>query len=451
VFGLATVRPTIVRLEAWLPLRARTHANRPAIFADGRATSYARLEREAAATARRLAALGVGVGDRVATTLPAGADFAALLHAVPKLGAVVVPVNTRLSRADRCAQLGAAAPRLVVDEPPSGDQAAVELRAETASGDPWTMLFTSGTTGSPKPVVLSHGNHAASALASAWSLGVSPEDRWLCVLPLFHVGGLAILTRSAVYGTVADVHERFDADRAAAALAGGETTLVSLVPTMFRRILDAGLDAAPSLRAILLGGAAAPRDLLARAGELGLRVVRTYGMTETASQVATAPGERAGAQALPGAKLRIGDGDEVLVRGPMVARAAIGPDGWLHTGDRGRLDGDGLLHVLGRLDDVIVTGGEKVTASEVEGALLSHPAVAEAAVAGIPDADWGEVVTAWVVSAPGAESSAAELIEHCRARLAGFKLPKEVRFLPAMPRSPAGKVVRSRLLDSRRA
>ena len=370
---------------------------------------------------------------------------------MPKLGAVLVPVSTRLSRAERRAQLDAAAPRLVVDEPPGVDQATVELRAEVDHRDPWTLLFTSGTTGSPKPVVLSHGNHAASALASAWSLGVSPVDRWLCVLPLFHVGGLAILIRSAVYGTAADVHERFDADRAAAALAGGKPTLVSLVPTMLRRILDAGLDAAPSLRAILLGGAAAPRDLLARAGALGPRVVRTYGMTETASQVATATTDRAGARALPGVRFRIGDGDEVLVRGPMVARSAIGPDGWLHTGDRGRLDGDGLLHVLGRLDEVIVTGGEKVAASEVEQALLTHSAVAEAVVAGVPDAEWGEVVTAWVVSAPGAEPSTTELLEHCRARLAGFKLPKEIRFLAAMPRNAAGKVVRSRLLDSRRA
>lgn len=450
MFALATARPTIVRLEHWLSLRARTHPDRPAVFAGGRATGYAELEREARATARRLACLGVAAGDRVATTLAPGPDFAALLHAAPKLGAVLAPVNTRLGRTERRAQLDAAAPRVVVDEPLGGDQVTVELRSEVCPEDPWTLLFTSGTTGAPKPVLLSHRNHTASALASAWSLGVSPDDRWLCVLPLFHIGGLAILIRSAVYGTAADLHEGFDTGRAGAALAG-KATLVSLVPTMLRRLVDAGHEAAPPLRAILLGGGAAPAELVARARKRGTRVVRTYGMTETASQIAAATADHAGARPLPGVELRIGPEDEILVRGPMVARSQVGREGWLHTGDRGRLDGEGRLQVLGRLDEVIVTGGENVAAGEVEEALRSHPGVAEASVAGTPDPEWGEAVTAWVVPTRGLEPSPAELIDHCRQRLAGFKLPKRVHFVPALPRSAAGKVMRSRLLDCRRA
>lgn len=418
----------------------------------GRAVTYAELNDEAEATARRLAARGVAPGDRVATTVGPGIGLVALLHAVVRVRAALVPLDARLAAPERRAQLAEVSPRLVVDEPLDGPEAELERRAVLDPDSPWTILFTSGTTGRPKPVVLSHRNHWASAIASAWALGVSPDDRWLGVLPVFHVGGLAIPIRSAVYGTAAVMHERFDADRAAAAIAAGEVTLASLVPTMLRRILDAGLDGAPALRAILLGGAHAPEDLVRRASERGLRVLRTYGMTEAASQIATEPldGERnGGARILPSVGLRIGPGEEILVRGPMVARDSLEDDGWLHTGDRGRLVGAGLLHVDGRLDDVIVTGGENVSAVEVERVLLEHPAVADCGVAGVPDPEWGQAVVALVVAA-GAAPSGAELLDHSRARLAGFKVPKRVRVVAALPRNAQGKLMRARLADAAR-
>lgn len=465
VFVLATARPTIVRLEDLLSLRARTHAGSPAIAADGRLITYRQLEDEAGAVARRLTALGVDRGDRVGTTLPPGLDFAALLHAVPRLGATLVPMSPRLAAGERAAQIGEAAPRLVVEEPLAGAE------ADTAGSEgrdvdpeaPWTLLFTSGTTGRPKPVLLSARNHLASAIASAWTLGVAPDDRWLCALPVFHVGGLAILVRSAVWGTTAVLHDRFDTGRVVAALGAGEVTLASFVPTMLRRLREAGLQAAPSLRAVLLGGAPLPRDLLEWAASFGLPVVGTYGMTDTASQVAATPlgagslpdgalppsggvlPPSDGALPLPGAKVRISDGGEVLVRGPMVARGSMAGDGWLHTGDRGRIDGAGRLHVEGRLDEVIVTGGENVSAAEVEEALLAHPAVSDAGVAGVPDREWGEAVTAYVVA--GAPVDATELRRHCRDRIAAFKVPKEVLVVAELPRNAAGKLRRAELVQ----
>jgi o-succinylbenzoate---CoA ligase len=449
----STVRPTIVLLDDLLSLRAQTHANRPAIVAGGRTATYAELDAEATATARRLAALGVEGGSVVATTLSPSLAFAALLHATAKLGAALAPLNTRLTRAERAAQLDDSGARIVVDEPLDGEEAGIDGAAaggaEQRDAD-WTVLFTSGTAGVPKPVRLSRRNHVASALASAWGLGVAPDDRWLCVLPLFHVGGLAILIRSAVYGTAAVVHERFDAGDAAASLGGGEVTLASLVPTMLRRIADEGLDSAPDVRAVLLGGASSPRDLLRWAAGRGLPVMRTYGMTETASQIATealrphglSHGED-GARPLPGVQLRIGADEEVLVRGPMVARGSLASDGWLHTGDRGRLDDRGLLHVEGRLDEVIVTGGEKVAAREVEDALLSHGAVRDTAVIGTPDPEWGHAVTAFVVA--DGTVSAAELRDHCRRHVAGYKVPKRVVFVDSLPRNAAGKLARTAL------
>lgn len=437
-------------MDDWLTLRARTHADRPALVAGGRVISYAELEARAAATARRLAAVGVRSGDRVATTLGAGPEFVELVHSLPKLGAVLVPLNTRLTTGERRLQLADVDVRLLVEEGLAGEEADAVLSRTVEPGATQTLLFTSGTSARPKPVELTYGNHAAAAIASAWNLGVAPDDRWLCVLPLFHVGGLAIVLRSAVYGTTVVLHERFDEGAVAGALGDGAVTLVSLVPTMLRRLRDAGFTRAPRLRAALLGGGPIPPDLIEWARDRKLPVVPTYGMTETASQVATvAPDEASSARAaaarpLPGVGVRIARDGEILVRGPMVAPGAIAHDGWLHTGDTGHLDDDGRLRVEGRLKDVIVTGGENVSPAEVEDALSVHPAVADAGVVGSPDSRWGEAVSAFVVlRAPATE---AELIAHCRQRLAPYKVPKRVEQVGGLPRNAAGKLLRDQIV-----
>lgn len=427
---------------------ARERAGNLAVVADDGALTYGELDEAASRAARRLAALGVRGGDRVATTLPPGAAFAALLHGAPRVGAALVPFSHRLPAADLGRVRESSGARVLVDRPLEGDEADVPLRTTMDAGAPHTVIHTSGTTSAPKAVVLTAGNHHASARASARALGVQVDDRWLCVLPLFHVGGLAILLRSSIYATTAVVHERFEADRVRSALEQGEVSLASFVSTMLHRLREAGLETAPGLRAVLLGGGPIPVDLLDWARERGLPVAPTYGMTETASQIVTVPpadalrGERSG-EPLKGVRLRIAPDGEILVRGPMVAPGQVDEAGWLHTGDLGSLDSRGRLTVDGRLKDVIVTGGENVMSGRVEEALRAHPAVIDAGVAGLADAEWGERVAAWVVVS--GEVSDSELAEHCRKLLAPFEVPKEIRCVSELPRNATGKLRRSEL------
>src|SRR3954447_23072500 len=383
----------------------------------------------AALKARQLAGLGVGEGTRVAVALPPSLEFAALLHAMPLLGSVLVPVNTRDPRQSVDADI-------LIDAPLAGPESDTSLRGRADSGDTWVILHTSGTTAAPKPVSLTYANFRASAAAAQANLPLGSDDRWLCVLPLFHVGGLSILTRTVLYGASAIVHERFDPHAVREALESGEATIVSLVATMLRRLRAAGLTRAPALRAALVGGGPVPGDLLEWATGAGLPVIPTYGMTETCSQIATP-------HLLPGVEARTGAGGELLVRGPMVAPGAMAADGWLHTGDRGHVDAGGRLHVEGRIKDTIVSGGENVAAPEVEEALLAHPSVDDAAVVGRPDAEWGEVVVAYVVARDGVTD--AELAAHCRERLAGYKVPRAFERVDELPRTASGKLLKGRL------
>ena len=383
--------------------------------------TYAELHERADRTAHRLA---VAPGERVTTTLPPGLEFCELLHAAPLRGAVFVPLDPAGPGAPRPATVRRTETRLLTTIDPDAVH---------------SVIHTSGTTGEPKAVELTYANHAASAAASADALGVDADDRWLCPLPLHHVGGLGVLVRSVINRTTAVIHERFDAARVKAALEAGEVTLASLVPTMLARLREAGLRKAPGLRAIALGGGPIPAGLLDWARDTGLPVVPVYGMTETCSQiVAGSPG-----RTLRGVELEIAADGEILVRGPMVARAELGSDGWLHTGDLGRIDADGRLHVEGRLKELIVTGGENVAPLEVEQALLAHPAVEDAAVTGLPDPEWGEAVTAFVVLRRPA--SPEELGAWCRERLPAHKAPKTIHEVAELPRSAGGKLLRDRL------
>ncbi len=404
----------------------------------------------AAAGAGALSRLGAGPGTSVAIALPAGLEFAAALHACMALGAVAVPLDTRLSGAERD-QISATC-ELTVDEPlplhggtgrPGG---AHDLDA------PAVIIHTSGTSSAPRPVTLTYGNLLWSALGSAVALGLDPGERWLCALPLSHVGGLSILVRSAIYTTTAVVHERFEADRVLHSISTQDVTVVSLVATTLARLLDAGLHEPPSLRCALTGGGPVPPALLSRARGAGVPVSLTYGLTESASQVTSAPVAeiRAGVQAagppLFCTRVQTADDGEILVAGPTVAPAARSADGWLHTGDLGLLDEWGRLHVSGRKADTIISGGENVAPAEVEAVLEAHGDVLEAAVLGREDDEWGEMVSAIVVPREGRAPSEAELREHCTRALAGYKVPKriELRAEP-LPRTRSGKLLRREL------
>jgi O-succinylbenzoic acid--CoA ligase len=406
------------------------HPDRPAV----NGLTYAELETRARAAAGALRELGVGLGDRVALALPAGIEFVVALHGCLLAGAVAVPIDLRLTRTER--EMRMAGAKTLVDEPLEGPP--ITEAAELALDAVATLMHTSGTTAAPRPVPLTYGNWLASALGSAVALGLDPGERWLCPMPLTHVGGLSIPVRSAIYGTTAVIHDRFDPDAVLVALSE-RVTLISLVPTMLSRLLDAGLSDPPSLRWALLGGGPIPAPVLQRAAAAGVPVVPTYGMTEACSQIVT------GGWPLPGVSVRIGSGGEVLVQGANISSACLEDDGWLHTGDLGSIDERGRLRLSGRLAETIVTGGENVAPVEVEAVLLEHPAVADAAVHGRPDEEWGEAVVATVVPRNGVTLEPDELRSFCAARLAPFKVPKAVQLVERLPRSETGKLLRREL------
>jgi O-succinylbenzoic acid--CoA ligase len=419
-------------MEHWLETAAARDPTREALHG----LSYAELLDAARRSAGGLRERGVCAGDRVALALPAGPEFAAALHGCFLIGAAAVPIDLRLAEPER-ARRGEGAH--LVAEPLDG-QPAVDTEPLWLDA-PATLMHTSGTTSQPRPVSLSFGNWLANALGSAVALGLDQGERWLCPMPLAHVGGLSILIRSTIYGTTAVVHGRFETDRVLDELTdpGARITLVSLVPTMLARLLDAGLRAPPSLRWALLGGGPIAPSLLERAAAAGVPVAATYGMTEACSQIATR------GWPLPGVELKIAEDGEVLVRGANVAPAALATDGWLHTGDVGSLDERGRLRIIGRKADTIVTGGENVAPTEVESALLEHPAVADAGVFARADEEWGEAIVATVVLRQGAVVTDQELREHCAERLARFKVPKRIEFAAILPRTVSGKLIRREL------
>jgi O-succinylbenzoic acid--CoA ligase len=481
----------------WLPARARISAAHPALEVADEVISFAELHGRACGAAERLRDSGIGPGDVVAAILGNGAPFVEVLHATALSGATLLPLNIRLTPPELAYQLRDAGARVLVhgagalaeraraaaaNVPGIRTVETVDARrafAATPAGDgfepvaensPLAILFTSGTSGSPKGAELTYKNFLWSALASAVHLGVDPRDRWLAFMPLFHVGGLSILLRGVLYGNTVVVHERFDPAAANRAFDRDGVTCVSLVTTMLARILEDRGDrpAPPQLRCVLLGGGPAPASLIERARELGFPIAPTYGLTEAASQVATrAPGDAApgaGLRPLFGTEVRVVDGEdrdvpdgepgELLVRGPTVMRGYVDRraetaealrGGWLHTGDVAVRAGDGALRILERRSDLIISGGENVYPSEVEGVLLEHPAVFEAAVAAIPDADYGQRPAAWLVFRPGVAPDEEELRSFCRDRLAGYKVPVAFRGVSALPRNAAGKLLRREL------
>jgi o-succinylbenzoate---CoA ligase len=448
-------------VEGWLARAAAQRPEHTALEASGESCSYEELLVLARAGAVDLHERGVRRGQRVAIALAPGLAFAQVLHACMQLGAVAVPLDLRLSAPER--ELIADNAAALVDEPlggiggggpePMRTSGSASARQHDLAATA-VVIHTSGTTSAPRPIELTYGNLLWSALGSAVALGVDSRERWLCTLPVSHVGGLSILVRSAIYATTAVVHERFETDRVLRALREQDVTLVSLVATTLSRLLDAGLSDPPALRCALAGGGPVPAALVRRAHDVGVPVSLTYGLTESCSQVTTTPvamlsRDRPGVgPSLPlfCTRVRCATDGEIIVAGPTVAPSAPAPDGWLHTGDLGSLGQCGELRVSGRKADTIVSGGENVAPSEVEAVLEAHPGVLEAAVSGRPHEKWGEAVTAWVLARPGAELDAGELAEHCKRSLAPYKVPKDFVLLDRpLPRTRSGKLLRREL------
>ncbi|KKF39542.1 AMP-dependent synthetase [Halorubrum saccharovorum] len=460
-------------MRDWLSHRVVSSPDHTALIRaeDGEAWTYTDLDRLVSETAGRLVAHGIEADDRLGVLTPPYVGTVGLVHASMRIGATFVPLGQelterelaeRVERADLdavvCAEptedaaLGAIeecatdseVPVFSVDDPAAEGVTAVHgVEPEPVHPPEWAeseylcILFTSGTTGEPKPVPLTAGNIYSSAVASAFRLGVDRGDRWLVSLSLHHMGGLAPVYRSALYGTTLVLREGFDPGGTADDIDTYDVTGISLVPTMLQRMLDRRGTLSDTLRVVLLGGAPAPDELVERCRDYSIPVYPTYGMTESASQIATATPRqtksRIGTVGRPlfgtdvtvvdedGTPVEPGETGEIVVDGPTVTpgyidgedgtdgagegdedgrdaataldRSAFGPHG-LHTGDVGRVDDGGFLYVLNRLDDRIVTGGENVEPGEVVDVLREFPAVEDAAVVGLDDDVWGERVSA---------------------------------------------------------
>jgi O-succinylbenzoic acid--CoA ligase len=496
--------------STWLTATAVARPHGLALAADERRWTYAELLRDVEALAQQLAADGIRQGDPIGVLLPNCAEYVLLIHALARLGAVLVALNTRLTAGEVAYQVQAAdcvrvvcnAETAAVAHEAAGDVRVMEVEPFTPDKTPHPLtpsptqagrgglvemastqsanalveaaqvdidavqaiLFTSGTTGRPKGAQITFGNHWYNALGSAWRSGVLPDDRWLVCLPLYHAGGLAIVWRSCIYATAVVLERGFNIERVQAVMDAEQVTLLSLVPTQLFRLLDADTRWPRSVRLILLGGAAATPELMTRATALGLPVATTYGMTETASQVATLTPEATRekpasvGKALNFTTIRVvgedgterptGEIGEIVVQGPTVMRGYYKQDspslrdGVLHTGDLGYIDSDGDLWLVQRRSDLIVSGGENVYPAEVEAVLRQHPAVLEACVVGIPDAEWGQAVAAALVLKPGATVDEAELTAFCRERLAAYKRPRRFQIVESLPQTASGKVQR---------
>ena len=364
----------------------------------------------------------------VAVDLAGGVDFVHALQQIWDDGDAALPIDQRLAPDDRAQLADSMRAHWVIH--PTG-RSRLDGGLATEPGDA-LVVTTSGSTGEPKGVVLTHDAVAASAEATSRRLSITPDDHWLACLPLSHVGGLSVVTRALHAGTRLTVLPRFDpVSVTSAALSGATHT--SLVTAALLRI-------DPSIfRCIVLGGAAPPESRPAN-------TVVTYGMTETGSGV-TYDGVP-----LDGVEVRIDDDGQILLRCPMMLRSyrdgstPVDADGWLHTNDLGTLLADGRVHVHGRRGDVIITGGENVWPEQVEGALAQHPGVRDVGVSGLADAQWGHIVAAWIVPNDSSNPPTLdELRSYLGDRLAGFMAPRSIFVVESLPRTSLGKLRRTEL------
>ena len=474
-------------LPDWLTSRIQESPQNIALIIDDDQWTYAELNRLVNGLCARLMDEGITSGQHVGVLLPNNLAYVCLIHALARLSVVLVPLNIRLTANELAWQIKQADCTLVITN--SNEPLAISTKQLAISNDDipsrdsfpihpssfniqnvQAIVFTSGTTGKPKGAMVTFANHYHSAMASAERIGVQADDRWLSVLPLYHVGGLAVIWRSCLYGTAVVLHKRFKLDKINYSLDHDQPTLISLVPTMLHRLIESRTQWPESLRLILLGGAAAHPDLIHRANTLSLHiplVATTYGLTEAASQVATMlPDEvikKPGSVGKPlkgtavaivnqqNQKLSAGEVGEIVVSGPTVMAGYYrnqkatflrlhGDE--LYTGDMGYLDEDGDLWVIQRRSDLIVTGGENVYPAEVEAVLVSHPAVKAACVVGVVDLEWGQKVTAMVQLEEGQSLTEEALLAFSYERLAGYKQPRLLQFVTELPLTASGKIAR---------
>ncbi|MDM5156993.1 o-succinylbenzoate--CoA ligase [Bacillus sp. DX1.1] len=468
----------------WLMQRAFLTPERTAIETKEEMSTFLELHEKVLSICEHLSYLHVEKGTKVAVLMKNSIEMITVIHALSYIGAAAVLLNTRLSREELLWQMEDAevfclltdqefetkqVPVYSFVELVRGPKRAVSVQTEFSLEQAMTIIYTSGTTGKPKGVILTYGNHWASAVGSSLNLGLREEDCWLACLPLFHVGGLSLLMKNIIYGMRILLVPKYDPDFIHTALQTRGVTMISVVSKMLTDLLERlGEGTYPkSLRCVLLGGGPAPRPLLETCVAKGIPVYQTYGMTETSSQICTLAADymltKVGSAGKPLflCQLRIENGGEVapshvegeiVVKGPNVtsgyfkreeATRETVRDGWLHTGDLGYLDEEGFLYVLDRRSDLIISGGENIYPAQIEEALLAHSKVVEAGVVGKADEKWGQVPVAFIVKADHVTEE--ELIRFCEEKLARYKVPKEIHFLSELPRNASKKLLRREL------
>lgn len=464
--------------------RAAQDPQGPAVADKSGSLTNAELLDAVVVVGRRLHALGIGAGDVVAVKLNNRIEFVLLLFAAWRLGAIVTPVNPSLTEAEVARQLADSDARLLVvdDDAPSPNGVPTlgvgDVYDAVTGPDPAPhidssalalLIYTSGTTGVPKGVMLDHANLDAMTAMGRHALDVGPGDRGLLILPLFHVNGIVVSVLTPLLaGASVFIADRFRPNTFFDLVETERPTFFSAVPTIYSMLAALPQDMRPdtsSVRFAVCGAAPASADLLTRFEDrYGFPIVEGYGLSEATcgSTINPVSGLRkAGTVGLPfpGQDLRIIDGagnelpqgadGQVVVRGPNVMRGYLGRpddtaaviiDGWLHTGDVGHLDADGYLTLVGRSKEMIIRGGENIYPKEIEDVLASDPAVLEAAVVGLPDETWGEVVVAFVQARPGATIEINRLKALCSLSLSRYKRPKAIHILEALPKNAVGKL-----------
>ncbi|HEY4003082.1 MAG TPA: long-chain fatty acid--CoA ligase [Candidatus Xenobia bacterium] len=450
-------------LSELLEARAAEHGDRPFLFWQDESLSYRELATRATRIARGLAERGIGPGDRVGIMMPNSPRYVEWLFGIWRAGAVACPINPALTTDEAGYIIEHARPALVIDAAtPPGEAGERALGAHPAPDALASLIYTSGTTGRPKGVMLTHANYLWDAETTVRTIGLTAADRFLCILPLFHVNAQVVtVVCPLLAGAQTVLLPRFAPDTFLADVARYRVTYFSAVPTVYAILLTRdrqSLDLS-TLRFGICGAAPMPVEVFERfEARFGIRILEGYGLSEATcvSSVNPVDGARKVGSIglpLPGQDMRIdappGQVGEILVRGPNVMRgyfedeaatAAVLKDGWLHTGDLGAQDEDGYFTIVGRSKDMIIRGGENIYPKEIEEVLHRHPDVAEAAVIGMPDAVWGETVLAVVV--PRAGVPEASIHAWCEQHLAPFKRPARIVFVAAadLPRTPTGKL-----------
>lgn len=463
--------------------RASLTPDRVALRFNEREWTFAELAEEVIDFAEKLHTKGIKKGMRIAILASSNPKLVVVLHGCMQLGCELVMLNERLSKEELNYQLADSAPNYLLvddhtkrnlafsnkysfDEIEDAERSFLDVEKEWPKERTITIMYTSGTTGRPKGVRQSLENHVMNATGSALNLGIQPNDCWLCTMPLFHISGFSILMRSVYYGMAINLHAKFDAEAAIEEILSGTVTRMSAVAVTLERMLTVleskDLSFPPTFHSLMVGGGPVPLNYLERAIERNIPVLQTYGMTETASQTTTLASEDAirklGSAGKPlfFADVRI-DGEEnigeICIKGPHVTKGYVGAaetinplvDGWLHTGDIGYLDEEGYLFVVDRRSDLIISGGENIYPAEVEQALVKHPAVKEAGVAGRQDEKWGQVPVAFIVLK--GEASEEALRKFVKEQLASYKQPVDYYFVDQLPRNGSNKLMRRELFN----